>query len=51
MLDNHHIHNPINLFTLVLVPIQLNKEAKLLSDVEGGLILSSDSPLDFHAEI
>ena len=38
-------------FTLILVPIKFNEGARILSDVVGGLILSSDDPLDFHNEI
>ena len=41
---------PIN-FTLVLKSIYFNEGARLLLDVEGCLILSSDNPLDFHDEI
>ena len=36
--------------TLDFVPILLNAGARMLSNVVGGLILSSDSPLDFHVE-
>ena len=38
-------------FTLVLIPISLNQEVRLLSDVEGVLIVSSDNLLVFDAEI
>ena len=38
-------------FTLVLTPIQFNEGARLLLDVTGGLILSSENPLDFQAKI
>ena len=31
--------------------MEFDDGARLLSDVAGGLILSSDNPLDFHAEI
>ena len=34
-----------------LTPISFNEEARLFSDVEGSLILSSDDPLAFRAEI
>ena len=39
--------SPLN-FTVVLVPTKFNKELRILLDVVGGLILSSDKPLDFH---
>ena len=41
---------PVN-FTLILLPQQRINGVRLLSDVAGGLIVSSDSLLDFHDEI
>ena len=41
---------PLNV-TLALLPIQLNAEARQLSDVVGCLTTSSDNLLDFHHEI
>ena len=38
-------------FILGLAPIYFNDEARLLSDVAEGLLLSADNPLDFNAEI
>ena len=38
-------------FNLVPTPISYNEGARLLSNVVGGLILSSDNPLDFRAKI
>ena len=38
-------------FTFALLPIQLNAGVRLLSDVLGALIISSDTALDFHDEI
>ena len=38
-------------FVLALVAIYVKEEARLLSDVEKGLILSSDNSINFHAEI
>ena len=38
-------------FTLVLVPVKLNEGARLISDVAGGLAISSDNLLGFHSEI
>ena len=43
----HRVSN----FVLVLKPMWFNFGERLLSVVEGGLILSSDNPLDFYAEI
>ena len=37
--------------TLFLVPKKFNKGLRVLLDLVGGLILSSDSPLDFHSKI
>ena len=42
---------PPSNFTLVLLPIDFNAGARLLSDVLEGLILSSDNLLNFHAKI
>ena len=41
---------PLN-STLVLVPRKFNKGLRILLDLAGGLILSSDSALDFHSTI
>ena len=35
-------------FTLILVTAKFNVGLTILFDVVGGLILSSDNPLDFH---
>ena len=35
-------------FNLILLPRSSINGERLLSDVAGGLILSSDNPLDFH---
>ena len=37
--------------TLILVPTYFNKGLRILLDVEGGLILSLENPLDFHVKI
>ena len=37
--------------TLILVPTYFYKGLRILLDVEGGLIVSSDNPLDFHDKI
>ena len=42
--------SPLNL-TLALVLIKSNEGSTNLLDVVGALILSSDSPLDFHDKI
>ena len=42
--------SPLN-FTLALVPTQFTEGLIILSDLEGGLILSLDSPLDFHDKV
>ena len=42
--------SPLNL-TLALVPTNYNEGLRNLLDVLGGLILSSDNPLDFHDKI
>ena len=42
--------SPLN-FTLALVPTKSNEGLRILLDVVGGLILSSDNPLDFHDKI
>ena len=36
---------------LILVQRKFNKGLRVLLDLVGGLILSSDSPLDFHSKI
>ena len=41
---------PLN-FTLALIPTKSKGGLRILFDVIGGLILSSDSPLDFHDKI
>ena len=41
---------PLNC-SLILSPRQSTNGERLLSDVAGGLILSSDNLLDFHDEI
>ena len=38
-------------FILIPVLTWFNDGARVLSDVAGSLILSSDNPLDLHAEI
>ena len=38
-------------FTLALVPTKFNEGLRILFGVVGGLILSSDNPLDFHDTI
>ena len=38
-------------YNLILVPRKFNKGLRVLLDLVGGLILSSDSPLDFHSKI
>ena len=42
--------SPLNL-TLALVPTKSNEELRILFDAVGGLILSSDDPLDFYDKI
>ena len=41
---------PVN-FNPVLLPIWFNTKERVLSDVAGGLVISSGNPLDFHFEI
>ena len=38
-------------FSFILLPRQSINGERLLSDVEGGLMLSSNNPLDFHSKI
>ena len=45
------IKQPPSNFTRTLSLIKCNEGVGLLLGVVGGLILSSDNPLDFHAEI
>ena len=42
---------PLNSTAIFALRIKVNLRARLLSDVTGGLMLSSDNPLDFHAKI
>ena len=42
--------SPLN-FTHALGPTKSNEGLSILLDVVGGLILSSDNPLDFHDKI
>lgn len=41
----------LNSFHQIFSIIQFNPEVRLLLDAEGGLILSSDNPFNFHTEI
>ena len=45
------IKQPPSNVTRILSLIKSNEGARPLLDVVGSLILSSDNPLDFHAEI
>ena len=42
---------PSNFNAIFILWIKVNFEARLLSDVAGGLMLSSDNSFDFHAKI
>ena len=46
-----YFQQPLSNFTLVLLSIELNVGARLLSYLAGGLIISSVNPLDFQDEI
>ena len=47
----HARFSKVRMLFISLKPIYFNDGARLLLDLAGGLILSSDNPLDLHAEI
>ena len=42
---------PLKIVPIFPLQIKVSFRAKLLSDVSGGFIRSSDNPLDYHAKI